>query len=983
MPVVFLPERRFVLLAYLACRRDWVTRDELAELFWPGRPQAAARSNLRKVLLLVHNIGSLLRLEQQGDRLRWVPDSDVQRFDAACTERRYDDALHLYQPALLQGLDAGLPNGADDWLGFERQRVAARWQDVAARRLAELADRPSEAATLADTLLRIDPFFDGALLALGQACIALGQHARGSRALQEHGQRLAADFGIEPPAGLRELATQLRESAARSSAPIVSTTQAHGFIGRRIELAQLQKLLLQPTCRVLTITGPGGVGKSSLARATLAAVAEPHFGGAAWWVALDDLSSVAQVPGRIASLLALELRGSADPWRQIESHLAQRRALLALDNSEHLEGLAESLTNLLAACPELKVLNTSRGRLSLVGEWLQPLEGLPLPDADETEPEVLLSNDAVRLFDTRARAAAPAFDLGRQAADVVRLLHAVEGLPLAIELSAAWVRLLPVREIVSELAGSLDLLAEDERANERANEGTHDRSLRASFAHSWRMLTPGERECLAQLAQLPGGFGRQMALQVARSPLPVLAALIDRSLLRTDGDGRFSLHPLIRQCALEMAAEQLLDIAALRTRHIAYMAQWLERYDDLRRLATREALIDFENELPHARAAWQWSIERLEPDLVSRSALALMFYFETRGLWQEGMAMLEGASTVFDVTQRPGARATAVALRSLALLQLRCGHLAEAEASARQALKLTSRGGDRRVAKASLNVLGLSLWRRGQYTQALHVFEQALKRAKEDGDSLGAATYMGNAGLVEKSLGRYDEALAHCTEAAAVHRRIDNPRGVVSQLNAIANVHHARRDWAAALPPLDEALRLCEKHDFESLRSMFVVNIGIVRYELGDHDSAQAWLDRGLSEVRQHGERGVEATTLQSLARLAIARRQGSVARERIGEALAIANSLNSPALQLPIVSIHAKLLAAEGEPRRAAASWRWLMLQPGLDSVDRNEAERELDALAAAGVDLANADEPPADGTLPGVLAMVAQETLRKRPSS
>jgi predicted ATPase/DNA-binding SARP family transcriptional activator/Tfp pilus assembly protein PilF len=983
MPIVFRPERRFVLLAYLACRHDWVTRDELAELLWAGRTQSAARSNLRKVLLLVQQVPGLPPMEQQGDRLRWMPESDLSRFDSACARRRWDDALSLYRPPLLQGLDADLPGGASDWLDFERQRAATQWQDAVARRLEELAEQPSEAASVADALLRIDPFCEAALLAFGRASMALGQHARGMQALQRHRERLAAEFGIEPPAGLRELAAQLIESISRSnvvrpSTPRAPAPPASGFLGRRIELAQLQQSMLQAACRVLTLTGPGGVGKSSLARAALGAMTEPHFEGAAWWVALDDLNDVAQLPGRIASLLALDLSGSAEPLQQIVSRLAPRPALLVLDNSEHLEGLVTVLATLLAGCPALKILNTSRSRLSLPGEWLQPLEGLPLPDADEVELEVLMSNDAVRLFDTRARAASPSFDLGRHAADVVGLLHAVEGLPLAIELSASWVRLLPVREIVLELAASPDLL--NAQAGGGSGEVRHaaaprDRSMRASFAHSWQMLTPGERDSLAQLAQLPGPFGRHMALQAAQSPLPVLAALSDKSLLRTDGQGRFSLHPLIRQCTLERAAEQSLDVEALRSRHIAYMAKRLERYDDLRRLSTREALIEFEGELTHARAAWQWSIERREPDFVSRSALALMFYFETRGLWQEGLAMLARAGTSFDVSTRAGARATAVASRCLALLQFRAGHLDDADASARRAIKLTSHGGDGRVAKASLNILGLSLWRRGRFTPALHVFEQALRRAKMDGDQLGAATYMGNAGLVEKSLGRYDDALTHCTEAVSLHRRIENPRGVVSQLNNVATIHHARRDWAAALPPLEEALRLCERHEFESLRSMFVVNIGIMHYELGDHVAAQRWLDRGLADVQQRGDRGVEATTLQALARLSIARGQNDAARKHLGSALTIANALNSPALQLPVVSIHAKLLRQAGQVQEACAIWRWLIAQPGLDSVDRNEAQRELDRFRTTPDLGMAANQLPADGTLPGVLALIAHD--------
>jgi DNA-binding SARP family transcriptional activator len=395
-----------------------VTRDELADLFWSARPRAAARSNLRKVLLLVQKIEGLPPLEQQGDRLRWMPDSDLQHFDAACAQRRHVDALALYRAPLLQGLDTGLPAGAEAWLSFERERVASRWREAATRRLAELSADPAAAAALAEELLKLDPFDEAALLALGQACGALEQPARGLQALQTHRKLLAAEYGLEPPATLRDLAERLRELRAvpvtrgdvhRPAAAAAAAIAMPGFVGRRIELGQLQQLLMQPACRVLTVTGPGGISKSTLARAALGTT---PFDTSSWWVALDDLSDVTQLPGRIASVIGLDLQGGADPWHQIEAFIGQRRWLLVFDNSEHLTELAGFVATLLAACANLKLINTSRNRLSLDGEWLLPLDGLPLPDADETEPDVLRHNDAVRLFEARALAAAPAFVLG-------------------------------------------------------------------------------------------------------------------------------------------------------------------------------------------------------------------------------------------------------------------------------------------------------------------------------------------------------------------------------------------------------------------------------------------------------------------------------------------------------------------------------------------------------------------------------------------
>ena len=289
----------------------------------------------------------------------------------------------------MDGLDVGLPHGSADWLAFKRQHVERLWRHAAAERLRELAGEPSAAVVVAEALLTIDPFEETALLALGEACAALGQHARALRALQAHSERLAKEYGIDPPAPLRALAGRLRapasphRSAGSGPSPAASGYVA-GLVGRRLELAQLTGLLAEASCRVVTILGPGGIGKSSVARASLPALGARYVVRAEW-VPLEDLRSIAEVPGRVAAVMALQLRGDEDAWTQIQVHVAGGPRLVVFDNVEHLDGFGTAIESLIAAAPELKVIVTSRSRLAIAGEWLLPLEGLPLPDSDETD----------------------------------------------------------------------------------------------------------------------------------------------------------------------------------------------------------------------------------------------------------------------------------------------------------------------------------------------------------------------------------------------------------------------------------------------------------------------------------------------------------------------------------------------------------------------------------------------------------------------
>jgi predicted ATPase/DNA-binding SARP family transcriptional activator len=965
-PVTFIPERRFQLLAYLACRRSWTSRDELADLLWPERTQGVARSNLRKVVMAAQQIDGLMPLERQGELLRWIPDSDLQQFERACAERRHADALALYRPPLMEGLDTGLPSAAAEWLAFERQRVAGLWRAAAAARLAELHDTPEAVVELGATLLALDPYDEAALCAHVEALTTLGQRGRAARALQGHAERLADEFGLEPPAAVRALAARLRDMPgdapeAPAPTPAAGAAAPAGFIGRRAELKQLQELIASAECRLLTVTGTGGVGKSSLAHAALHELAG-LFGGRGHAVVLEDLTETGQVPARIAAALTLELQGKADAWQQLAERLGERPTLLLLDNVEHLAGLAEPLDALLAACPNLKLLATSRNRLALRGEWLLPLDGLPLPDADETDAEVLRRNDAVRLFDERARAAWPSFRLDAQARDLVRLLHVVEGLPLAVELAAAWVRLMPVAEIVAEIERSLDLLDAGGTA------GARHRGLRASFERSWSLLTDGERTSLAALAVLPGPFKREMAEQVAASPLPLLAALADKSLLRADGDGRFSLHPLVRQSALERQP----DAEAVRARHAGYTARWLARLSDAGLARLKSMLDDVEVALPHIRAAWDSTVARGDPEVVISGARLLTTHFQMRGPIADGVPMFERAVAAFDERTPRHARALGAALRGHTALLYRRGLYAQAEASARRALKIKL-SDQRRFLKISLNQLGLSLTELGRYREARHCFEQALRRTRLDNDPTFAAGYIGNIGMLEMTLGRYEASLERALEALAMRRANADAGGAVIQLVNAAEACQVMGRQAEARSYLDEGLASCREHGLPAYVPLLLRGLALNRLAGGDLTGAEGDAEQALSQARHLGDANAELLALLARAQIRVAQQRHSPALADALAALRIANATASPPGQLKCIAAWCQVLAARGDRPRAAQVAAWLIAQPALEASVQREVQGLLDGLASTHAQrAAGAPDVPGDGTLAGMVALM-----------
>jgi predicted ATPase len=687
------PERRTRLLAYLACRRTWVTRDSLLALFWPDRDPSSARNNLRYVLLQARRLRGLDNLEVRGEALRWPVETDLHRFESAVAAGDWAGAIAWYRGPLLEGFEADAPPPFAEWLDFERARLAASWRESIHRRLADPTLVAGGRAELAARLLRDDPLDQAAMAALMRAQDQLGQAALAVDAYRHYAARLRAELGVEPAAALRDLARRIEAGGAGAApdaplprAPEDRADESDEIVGRRTELAQIAQFLGAADCRVLTLTGPGGIGKSRLARAARARL-QAHFPDGVWWVGLEDLQNVTQVVARCAAIAGVPLAAQTDPVQVLVRQLAQRNALLLLDNSEHLPELGSFVATLVRECSGIKVLATSRARLGCSGEWLLPLDGLAVPDEGESDVGVLRAFDAVRLFELRARTARFDFDLVRDALAVNELVRQVEGMPLALELAAAWVRLLPVREIARELRHSLELLDMPQGQSAR------ERGMRASFAHSWAMLAPAEQRALAALSVFTGSFTHAAARHVAEAPLPLLAALADKSLVRADDDGRFSLHALIRQCAAERLAQDPAANDAVLARHAAWFAHTMQQFHSFHAIDHAAALRTIAAELPNVLAAWDWSLQHEDVGFLATCAPGLGNYFQMRGPAQQGLALFEAAEQVMQDAGPVAGDARWILPLERASLHHSLGQYALLEQAARRALK----GAPRRV----------------------------------------------------------------------------------------------------------------------------------------------------------------------------------------------------------------------------------------------------------------------------------------------
>ncbi len=932
-------ERRTQLIVYLALKRGWIGRAELAMLLWPEQQSKSAFANLRKTLFRLQALNWVPPIDVQDAALRFEIDTDVHAFEAAVREQRLAEALALCSGELLAGFDDDANESWSNWLGFERDRLRAAWRSIALQRLAADIDA-AEGIALAAQLLEADPLDEAALRGQMTWLAHSGQSARARQVYRDFADRIARELGLPPAAELKALHDSLGAAVVAPvpvATPTVRAADA-GFIGRAVELRTLTDWLANDDERLVCIVGQGGAGKTRLARRAAEHLA-PRFADGAAFVALEEVASTADLGGCIAREIGITPGGNQAPLVQVTDLLRERHMLLVLDNFEHLAAAAPVLMRLLDQCARLRILVTSRVRLPVAAQRVLPLEGLPCPEMEDLDR--IEAFDAARLFIHAARRADPALDPAVEAASIADICRQVEGLPLALEMAAAWTRVLPCEVIAAELhQGAELLLVRDPTLPPR------HASIEAVFDQSWQLLAAAEREALARLSVFRGGFTVTAARAVAAASLPVLGALSDKSLLRRDGE-RLFMHPLLHHLAALRLGEGAARVAVERAhaRHFhRLLAQSRRAVDD----GDRQALQAVETEFDNCRAAWRWSAATGDADGLAGSTLTLLHYCDHRGRREEGLALLREAlaSPAADGDSRLGA----LLLSAAAHLEYLLDHYAEAEATAARALAAAQPIDDDEARLQSLKVLGSCCLRLNRLDDARRYYAQALQRAPDGADPHNVAAIAGNLALVEKALGCHTEALKLTIQAHAQYRRLGDVAGEALCLNQIANLHLDKKDHATAGTYLREGLAVCDRHGLVGTRGFILANLTEVALRTGDLDAAHEYARRALEIAETIGNRANVCWLKLQLANLAMRRGDLDAARSALAASLAMAVSVGRPSLQLAGVVCFAELLAAQRDAECArgvlafAAELPWASV-PERDDINERLAQWAADA--------------------------------------
>lgn len=648
------------------------------------------------------------------------------------------------------------------------------------------------------------------------------------------------------------------QHALPDTIPATLPLQHTALIGREQEVAKVCTLLDRKDVRLVTLTGPGGTGKTRLA-VQVATELLDAFADGVYFVTLAPIHAPALVVETIAATLGVKEGGDQPLLALLKRYLHDRTMLLVLDNFEHLLAAASLVTELLDAAPGMKVLVTSRACLQLYGEWEFPVPSLALPNLTHMPPlEPLTQYEAVRLFIERARAVKPDFTVTNENAPAVaEICVRLDGLPLAIELAAVRVKVLTPEALLARLSRRLHLLTGGAR-----NLPVRQQTLRDTIAWSHDLLPRAEQALFARLAVFVGGCTLEAIAAICNvagdgvDMLDSLQTLVNNSLLRQEGDTNGEPRLQMLETIREFAHEQLVargEETAQRARHAEYYLALAE--DAQPRLNTGEQevwLEQLEAEHDNLRAALAWTIERGDGDQAVRLAAALWHFWEMRGYFTEGRRWLEAA-----LERGQGAAAAA---------------RAEAYTGA-----------------------GTMAWRQCDYAQAMIWHQHALDLYRSVGDTYGIAFALNNLGMQSLDQGDLQAALQRFSESLALSQQFGHTRMSAGTLHNLGELARHQGDNERAVDCYTQSLALCRALGDQWLSCYSLTGLGTVAGYQGNDAQATLFLKEALTLCHEQGYQELIVECLEGLAGCAARQRQGVRAARLFGVAEQLRDMMNTP----------------------------------------------------------------------------------------
>lgn len=708
-------------------------------------------------------------------------------------------------------------------------------------------------------------------------------------------------------------------------------------------MAAIVRLLSNADYRLLTLVGPGGIGKTRLAL-QVAATLDQHDQRELRFVPLQAVATTELMIVAIADALKVPLAGTAPPQHQLLTYLHDKTLLLILDNLEQLlPDCSTVLAALLDAARGVKLLITSREVLNLQEEWLYPLHGLPYPTASETSIDPA-RYDAVELFTQRVRRVRPDFAPDAERASVVRICRLVEGMPLALELAAAWARTTSCASIAAEIERNLNFLA-----TSLHNVPDQHRSVRAVFEHSWALLDQEQQHALKRLAVFRAGFRRDAAEQVTGASLLVLSALVDKSLVRWDVNGRYHLHELLRQYAAEQLGESADDVAEVQAAHCRFYTAVLAGHRAaLRGGGQRQALNEIEADLENMRVAWSWAVDQRKVEQIRTSVEPLNAFYDFRGRYQEGLSAFNYALHRLHDHERTPPMLEALALLWLNVggLYIRLGRIDEAEAAVAECQHWYQQLDGPPLPGFATDptlLLGIIASIHGNYAETARLAHQALETSQTHNHRLNqqlAFYLLGRAAFVQ---GQYDLAQHHMEQAYALAQATQNRWFMAYCLSELGHVARAVGAYDQARHQYRAAFDIRNEFDDPEGMAVALSHLGEIARLKNEYPTAEHLYRQSLAIYRAIDDRGGLAAVLHGLGQVAAAQDEYEASQQHLHAALQISTHMQFLPLTLSIMASIAELVVRGERAARGVELLAFVQQHPAADQETRSRAQHLL----------------------------------------
>jgi predicted ATPase/DNA-binding SARP family transcriptional activator len=920
--------------------------DELIEWLWPDLSPATGASNLRKRISelrqafepgLTHGAKSAYFLTRTGgycfnNQIAYTADTHefLERWESG---QRTERAGHLSQALQEYETAAALIQG--DFLAEDRQAswasaLASEWEERHLMLYAHLASaytrlgQYDRALDFCEKGLKTRPWREDLFRWKMLARYHAGEHDQALQTYQEYLRALQEHLGAEPSSEM----TALHQHIVNRDLPAPTRAIPHNlpvaltsFVGRQRELAQVKKALTQT--RLLTLTGPGGCGKTRLALETAAQILQ-EFPDGVWLVETATVTDPALVPQVVSSALRLREKPGAPLTTHLAEFLRSKTLLLILDNCEHLvKACAHLAETLLQSAPHLRILATSREGLALSAETLWPVPPLSVPETLSSLPSLtqLQEYEGIRLFVERARSTNIHLEFAEQSVPaLVQICTQLDGIPLAIELAAARVRVLSLQQIADRLGDRFRLLTGGSRTAL-----PRQQTLQAAMDWSWDLLTESEKILLRRLSVFRGGFTAEAAprfcadAETKPHPCACLSHLVDKSLVVTETQKprtRYRLLETVRQYG-QAKLNESGESQSIRDRHLEFFLKLAEVTEpELHSPQQTQWLDRLEEEHDNFRAALEWALSQTPHEMGLRLAGALGRFWEMRNFLSEGRHWLAQALIRCEQVST-GARAKALA--GAGGLAWRQGDFKHAILCHEEAVKAWREVGDKQGLAISINSLGLVAHTQGEYKKALTLFEESLALRREINDQWGIAASLQNLGLVAYARGDYSHARSLYEESLAIRKEVGDRRGVAALYHNLGEIARLQQEHARARSLLEESLAISrELGDRQGIANSLQLLGNIVGYQ--DLTRAQSLFEESLAIQRELGNQANVASALNNLSLVLKALGQYDQAYRLLEESLALRRQLGDKPGQASSLNNLGFLLTERGDTSAATA---------------------------------------------------------------